>query len=251
MGGSVPLSEEIVISLSRMNKILSFDQNYSIVKTQAGVVLEKLKEYLHDYGYMPPVDLGARGSCQIGGNLATNAGGIKFLKYNSLHANTIGLKAVLADGTILDDMKALRKDNTGYDLKQIFIGSEGTLGIITEAAILCPKIPTDSSVALFACDSFDQVTHILKKAKQFIGDNLTAIEYFDGSCNQVVHDNLGHENPLGYNHKYYVITEVSDFGSGEEAATSVENKILEFYELIQDKIEDGIVAQNRGQQDSR
>jgi len=115
---------------------MAFDDNYNIVKTQAGVILDNLKHYLEPYGHMPPVDLGARGSCQIGGNLSTNAGGIKFLKYNSMHANTMGMKVVLADGTILDDMKALRKDNTGYDLKQIFIGCEGTLGIITEAAIL-------------------------------------------------------------------------------------------------------------------
>lgn len=234
-----------------MNKIHSFDKNYSIVKTEAGVILEKLKEYLVDYGHMPPVDLGARGSCQIGGNLATNAGGIKFLKYNSLHANTIGLKAVLPDGTVLDDMKALRKDNTGYDLKQIFIGSEGTLGIITEAAILCPKIPTDSSVAMLSCDNFSQVIKILQKAKEFIGDSLTAIEYFDSECNEIVHSNLGHKNPLGYNHKFYVVTEVSDFGAGEDAASAVENKLIEFFDLIGEDFEDGVIAQNRGQSDSR
>lgn len=88
-----------------------------------------------------PIDLGAKGSCHIGGNLATNAGGIKFIKYNSMHANTIGLTAITPDGTILKDMKGLRKDNTGYDWKHLFIGSEGTLGIITEAAILCPVKP--------------------------------------------------------------------------------------------------------------
>lgn len=146
----MPLKDEIIISMSRMNKIIDFDNNYSVVKAEAGVVLEKLRDYLSGFGYMPPFDLGARGSCQVGGNIATNAGGIKFLKYNSLHANTIGLKVVLADGTILDDMKALRKDNTGYDLKQVFIGSEGTLGIITEAAVLCPRIPSESNVALLA-----------------------------------------------------------------------------------------------------
>ena len=136
VGGSVPIFDEIILSLSRMNQIKHFDQNYSIVHTQAGVVLEKLAEYLQDYGHMPPIDLGAKGSCHIGGNLATNAGGIKLIKYNSMHANCIGIEAVLADGTIINDMKGLRKDNTGYDLKQLFIGSEGTLGIITECAIL-------------------------------------------------------------------------------------------------------------------
>jgi FAD/FMN-containing dehydrogenase len=104
-----------------------------------------------------PLDIGARGSCQIGGNLSTNAGGTTFIRHNSLHANTIGLKAVLADGTIFDNMTNLRKDNTGYDLKQLFIGAEGTLGIITEAAILCPAYAPHKNVAFVACRSFEDV----------------------------------------------------------------------------------------------
>lgn len=91
----------------------------------------------------------------MGGNLSTNAGGIKFLKYNSMHANTIGLQAVLPDGTIYNDLRGLWKDNTGYDLKHLFIGAEGTLGIITEAAILCPLKPKYSTVAFLNCDNFD------------------------------------------------------------------------------------------------
>ena len=113
-----------------------------------------------------PIDLGAKGSCHIGGNLATNAGGIKLLKYNSMHANTMGLKVVLANGTVLDDMKALRKDNTGYDLKQLFVGSEGTLGVITECALLCPVTPKAHRVAMLACSSFEEVLQILQAAKR-------------------------------------------------------------------------------------
>jgi len=101
----------------------------------------------------------------VGGNLSTNAGGIKFLKYNSMHANTIGLQAVLPDGTIYNDLRGLRKDNTGYDLKHLFIGAEGTLGIITEAAILCPLKPKYSTVAFLNCDTYDQVVHINNLAK--------------------------------------------------------------------------------------
>ena len=108
-----------------------------------------------------PLDLGAKGTCQIGGNLATNAGGLKMIRHNSLHANTIGLKAVLADGTILDNMTTLRKDNTGYDLKHLFIGSEGTLGIITESAILCPPYPNNKNVTLLALRSFEDVLKLL------------------------------------------------------------------------------------------
>lgn len=110
-----------------MNKIIDFDESYGILTCEAGCILQDLHTYLHDKGYLMPLDLGAKGSCHIGGNLATNAGGIHFIKYNSLHANCVGLQVVLPNGTVLDNMTTLRKDNTGYDLKHLFIGAEGTL----------------------------------------------------------------------------------------------------------------------------
>jgi D-lactate dehydrogenase (cytochrome) len=116
-----------------------------VVTCDAGVILESLDDYLNERGYMTPLDLGAKGSCHIGGNIATNAGGLRLLRYGSLHGTVLGLEVVLADGSILSDMKPLRKDNTGYDLKQLFIGSEGTLGIITGATILTPPKPAVSS----------------------------------------------------------------------------------------------------------
>ena len=115
----------------------------------------------------------------IGGNLATNAGGIKFIRHNSMHANCIGLKAVLPDGRILDNMTTLRKDNTGYDLKHLFIGSEGTLGIITECAILCPPLLTNRNLAMLACNSFENVVDILKTVKSELSDLIQAIEVLD------------------------------------------------------------------------
>lgn len=110
-----------------MNKILEFDESYGIVTAEAGCILQDLHDHLSPKGYLMPLDLGAKGSCQIGGNLATNAGGIHFIKYNSLHANCVGLQVVLPNGKILDNITNLRKDNTGYDLKHLFIGAEGTL----------------------------------------------------------------------------------------------------------------------------
>ncbi|CAI2363917.1 unnamed protein product [Moneuplotes crassus] len=253
VGGSVPLDDEIVLSLNRMNNIIGFDKNYSILKTQAGVVLEKLIEYLEQFGYMPPVDLGARGSCHIGGNLATNAGGIKLLKYNSLHANTIGLTAVLPDGTILDNMRALRKDNTGYHLKHLFIGSEGTLGVITEAAILCPKIPAAHNVALFALDNFDKVEEVLRASKDYLSENLTAIEFFDSESNNILKDHTKHRNPLGYSHNYYMVVEVSNFdntSTAEENTKIIEDKFFGLFEKISTVIEDGVIAQDSSQREA-
>jgi len=127
VGGSIPVHDEIIVSTMRMNKIIGFDESYGILQSEAGCILEDLQNFAKERKYEVPLDLGAKGSCMIGGNLATNAGGIKFIRHNSLHANCVGLKAVLADGTILDNMTTLRKDNTGYDLKHLFIGSEGTL----------------------------------------------------------------------------------------------------------------------------
>lgn len=137
----MPLHDEVVISTKKMNNIISFDESQGILKCEAGCILETLQEYAKDLGYMVPLDLGAKGSCQIGGNMATNAGGIKFIKQGSMHANCLGLKVVLADGTIIDQMNPLEPTAGGYDLKQLFIGAEGTLGFITEVALFCPPNP--------------------------------------------------------------------------------------------------------------
>lgn len=157
VGGSVPVHDEVILSTSRMNKILDFDESYGIISSEAGVILRNLQNHAEERGYEVPLDLGAKDSCQIGGNLANNAGGLKVIRQNSLHANTIGLKAVLPNGTILDNMTTLRKDNTGYDLKHLFIGSEGTLGLITECAILCPPHATKKNLALVSLNSFEAV----------------------------------------------------------------------------------------------
>lgn len=154
VGGSVPVYDEIVISTELMNKIESVDENSGIVTVQAGVVLENLDNYLADFGLMAPLDLGAKGSCQIGGNVSTNAGGLRLIRYGSLQANVLGIEVVLPQegGPILDCLKvALKKDNTGYHLKHLFIGSEGTLGIVTRIAIQCPPRPKSIKVRINWC----------------------------------------------------------------------------------------------------
>lgn len=144
VGGGVPIFDEIIVSLSKLNRILSFDQPSSVVHCEAGAVLQTVDDHLRsNYGHLMPLDLGAKGSCQIGGNIATNAGGLRFIRFGSLRGSVLGMQVVLANGKILDlENPGMRKDNTGYDLKQLFIGSEGTLGIITRASILAPRAPT-------------------------------------------------------------------------------------------------------------
>lgn len=156
------------------------------------------------------LDLGAKGTCMIGGNLATNAGGINFIKLNSLHANTIGLKTVLADGTILDNMTSLRKDNTGYDLKHLFIGAEGTLGVITEAALLCPPLLKNKNLALLACNKFEHVIELLKSAKTTLGDQIYSFEVMDRESVRVVLDNISVAKfPFETLHPFYVLVETA------------------------------------------
>ena len=188
VGGSVPVHDEVIMNTSRMNRILDFDESYGIVSAEAGCILRTLQDYTKERGYEVPLDLGAKDSCQIGGNLANNAGGLKVIRHNSMHANTIGLKAVLANGTILDNMTTLRKDNTGYDLKHLLIGSEGTLGLITECALLCPSYPTNKNIAMVTVNTFDDVLKLLHKTKSLLGDILYAYEVMDLASMQIVLD---------------------------------------------------------------
>ena len=150
VGGSIPVHDEIVLSLARMNEVIDFDPVGGLLQCQSGCVLENLDVWLRERGHMMPLDLGAKGSCMIGGNVSTNAGGLRLVRYGNLHGTVLGLEVVLADGTILDTMSTLKKDNTGPDLKHLFIGSEGTLGVVTKVALQTPHAPAATNVAFLA-----------------------------------------------------------------------------------------------------
>lgn len=173
-GGSIPVFDEIVINTSKFNQIRSFDATSGIVVVDAGVILQNLDQHLEPHGYTVPLDLGAKGSCQIGGNVSTNAGGLRLMRFGNLHGNVLGLEVVLPDGTILDSLAtSLRKDNTGYDLKQLFIGAEGTLGIVTGVALLTPKKARATNVAMVALDSFEHVQQAYASARDELSEILS------------------------------------------------------------------------------
>lgn len=150
VGGGVglPGGNELILSLARMNQVISIDARSAVVTCEAGCILEVLNNETESKGFMIPLDLGAKGSCMIGGNVATNAGGLRLLKYGSFHKNVLGLEVVLPDGTVLDMIRSLHKDNCGYPLKNLFIGSEGTLGIITKISLSLMAKPRSSHVIL-------------------------------------------------------------------------------------------------------
>jgi FAD/FMN-containing dehydrogenase len=213
VGGSIPIFDEVVVSLQRMNTVRHIDQASGYAVVESGVVLEQLDNALQPYGLTVPLDLGAKGSCHIGGNVSTNAGGIRLLRYGSMHANVLGLEVVLPDGTILDTLNTLRKDNTGYDLKQLFIGAEGTLGIVTQVALLTPVRPRSVQVALFGCKSFDDVVNAMVRAKSNLCEILSACEFVDGRSIRYPIEQLGARDPFEEQYPFYVLIETS--GSDE------------------------------------
>ncbi|CUS07816.1 unnamed protein product [Tuber aestivum] len=246
VGGSVPIYDEIVVSMNSMSNIRSFDPVSGILICDAGVVLETADNYLAGQGHIFPLDLGAKGSCHVAGNVATNAGGLRLLRYGSLHGTVLGVEAVLPDGTIMNDLSTLRKNNTGYDLKQLFIGSEGTLGIITAVSIICPPRPNVQNVAFFGVNTFEKVLEAFIRAKRELGEILSAFELMDGTSQRCVAQVTGKTRPLaGEETKFYVLVETS--GSNKEHDDDKIDKFL--MALIEDEtIVNGVLAQDETQQ---
>ena len=217
VGGAVPVFDEVILSLKRMNSVLSIDDITGVCVCEAGVVLEELDDALMRRGMCVPLDLGAKGKCQIGGNVSTNAGGLRLIKYGSLRGTVLGLEVVLADGTVLRSLlRENRKDNTGYDLKQLFIGAEGTLGIVTKVAILASRAPEARIVTIFACDAFRKVVHLMVEVKKRLAENLSAVEFFDHESLKLTVDTLpGAKDPFPYaddlktNIQFYVAVETT------------------------------------------
>ncbi|TPX42583.1 hypothetical protein SeMB42_g04671 [Synchytrium endobioticum] len=244
VGGSIPVFDEVVLSTRKMDSIHSFDDVSGIVTCAAGVVLEKLDLWLAEKKYMCPLDLGAKGSCQIGGNVATNAGGLRLLRYGSLHGSVLGLEVVLPDGRILDLLSTLRKDNTGYDLKQLFIGSEGTIGVITAVSMLTPLRPTSIQVATLGVPSYSAVQQIYLRARAALGEILSAYEFYDSGSAKLVSNHLNIRNPFDTQPEFHVLIETQ--GSHENHDAEKLNGLLD--SLMEDGlVVDGALAQDQTQ----
>lgn len=244
VGGSVPVFDEIILSTANMNKIRSLDPVSGILVADAGVILENADLYLRDQGYIFPLDLGAKGSCHIGGNVATNAGGLRLLRYGSLHGSVLGLEVVLPNGKVFNGLSKLRKDNTGYDMKQVFIGSEGTLGVITAVSILCPPKPDSVNVAFLGLESFEKVQDTFKRAKRELSEILSAFECMDSRSQTLVAEHSNLTRPLQDEFPFYVLIETS--GSNKEHDEEKLNTFLENV-MTDELVLDGVVAQDETQ----
>lgn len=217
--------DEVILSLERMNQIESIDVTGGTATVGAGVVLQTLQEACLEKEMLFPLDLGARGSCTVGGNVATNAGGINVLRYGMARNLVLGMEAVLADGTVLSSMNQMLKNNAAYDLKQLFIGSEGTLGIITRLVVrLFPK-PVTRHSALVALEDFEQVTNLLQKTQRELAGTLSAFEVMWGDHFRGVTGENGHRTPMNRDYKYYIMLEAE--GGDPENDEDRFNRILE------------------------
>ena len=225
VGAQVPdeSGREIVLSLERMNKIRSIDHDGETMTVEAGAILETIHQAAADEGLMFPLTLAAMGSCRIGGNISTNAGGTNVLAYGNARELVLGLEVVLADGRIWNGLRRLKKDNTGYDLKQLFIGGEGTLGIVTAAVLKLFPQPKGQAVAYAGLQSPKAALRLLHAMRDAAGTALTGFEIMPRlGLEFVLKHRPGSRDPLAGPHPWYVLAEVSSSRSQADAAQLLE-----------------------------
>ena len=206
--GAVTQPSEVVLSLERMNAIEGVNSAERTMTVQAGAVLEAVQDAADEHGLMYPLDIGGRGSCTVGGNIATNAGGNRVIRYGMTRDMVLGIEAVLADGTVVEAMNQMIKNNAGYDVKQLFIGSEGSLGVVTRAVLRLREKPRSQATMLVAVASFHKVAALLKAMDAKLGGTLSAFEVlWNNFYRLVTTPPAAQRPPLGQDHPYYALVE--------------------------------------------
>ena len=232
--GQPPNQREVVICMDRMNQVEDIDTVNSTITVQAGCLLEVARNTVAEQGRYYPLDYGGRGSATVGGNIASNAGGLNVIRYGMMRNITLGLEAVLADGTVVSSMNRMVKNNTGYDLKQLFIGSEGTLGVVTRVVVKLEETPASTNTALLALESFDLVAELLRRLRRELGSVLTAFEFMDQDHYRAVTGEGKNKAPMASDYKCYVVTETQ--------GTHPEQDARAFEEILSQTMEDGLVV---------
>ncbi len=244
-GGGVA-NGEVIVNMARMNKVRAVDPFNYTMTVDAGCILADLQRVAEDNDRMFPLSLGAEGSCQIGGNLSTNAGGTSVLRYGNTRELTLGLETVLPDGRIWDGLTALRKDNTGYDLKQLFIGAEGTLGIITGAVMKLFPLPRERHAAFVALDKVEAVLELLSRARQASADTVSTFELIpriglDLSLKHIPET----VDPLAGSHEWYALIEFESGAAGNGLGAALEGFLAAA--LADGLVVDAAIAQSEAQ----
>lgn len=247
-GGATPDhdGDALVVSLARLNKVRRVDVVNNTLEVEAGVTLLQVQEAAREAGRLFPLSLAAEGSCTIGGNLATNAGGVQVLRYGNARELCLGLEVVTAQGELWNGLRGLRKDNTGYDLRDLFIGSEGTLGVITAATLKLFPLPVAQSAAFVSVPTPQAAVQLLQLAQARLASQLTAFELMSDVCIGLVEKHVDAARlPLAERSPWYVLLELSDPESEERASAAIES-LLEVA-LEQELATDAVVSQSLAQ----
>lgn len=248
VGGQMPdrSGSQIVLSLSRLNRVREIDPLSNTITAEAGVILQNLHTAADEVDRLFPLTLGAQGSCQVGGNLSSNAGGVAVLAYGNARELCLGVEVVLPTGEVFDDLRKLKKDNTGYDLKNLFVGAEGTLGVITAAVLkLFPK-PKGREVAWVGLTSPQQALELFSLASDKAGSSLTAFELIERRPLEFAQRHLeGAILPVGLDWPWQVLMEVSSGRSAEDARDLIETILGDGFE--QSLVGDAVIAANLSQ----
>ena len=232
-GAAVPAGRqrEVVLSLGRMNRIREIDPLDDTMIVEAGCVLARVQQAAEQAGRYFPVSLAAEGSCQIGGIVSTNAGGVNVLRYGNTRDQVLGLEVVLADGSIWNGLRRLRKDNTGYDLKHLFIGAEGTLGIVTAVVLRLRTRPAASATAWIALETPAKAVELLARMRERLGECVSAFELVSRRCLEAVLAHVpGTQDPLPEPHPWYVLAELEDAGTFESLQGRLQAALAECIE---------------------
>ena len=227
--------DQLILSLERMNTIEDIDPVGRTLTCQSGVTLQNIQEKAESENMIFPLDLGARGSCSIGGNISTNAGGNRVIRYGMTRDSVLGIEAVTSDGTILSSMNRMIKNNAGYDLKQLFIGTEGTLGIVTRCVLRLREAPISQNTALVGIEDFSSIVRFLKHIDAGLGGNMSAFEVMWKEFYEMVTNSLDEKSlPLKKNIPYYVLVE----SMGSDQIKDEEH----FESLLQKALEDSVIV---------
>lgn len=244
-GGATPdeSGQQIVLSLKRLNKIRSVDPlNYSLI-AEAGCILADVQRAADDAGRLFPLSLGSEGTCQIGGNLSTNAGGTAVLRYGMMRDLVLGLEVVLADGRLLSTLGVLRKDNTGYDIKSLFLGAEGTLGVITAASLKLFSKVRSTATAFAAVPSVQAAVELLSQLREASGDRISSFELIPRIGIELTTQHIpGVREPLSQKHEWHVLVEVTSSRANEELNELLTEALAAAFEA--NRVLDAVVAQN-------
>ncbi|MDH5346190.1 MAG: FAD-binding oxidoreductase, partial [Gammaproteobacteria bacterium] len=233
--GALTTPDDIAISLDRLDRIEDVDRTGQTMTVQAGVTMQEAQDRADAEGLYFPVDIGARANCMLGGNVSTNAGGTRVIRYGMIRESVLGLEAVLADGTIVSSMNRFLKNNSGFDIKQLFIGTEGTLGIITRIVFRLRIRPRSHNVALLACDDYSQVVLLLDRVRESLGGALTGFEVmWDNFFHEVVEPVGRLPSPIEPRYRFYVIVEATGMRAGHDDER--------FAEALTEVFESGLVA---------